>query len=341
MHPTSRLMKFWYRRNTLAWLLWPVSVVFCVLGFIRRFSYTSGMLKPVVFTTPVVIIGNISVGGSGKTPLLISICDYLTQQGRKPGVVSRGYGGRIKTVHALSSSDLAVDVGDEPLMIYQRTACPVVIGADRAAAVDYLLSSHDCDIVLADDGLQHYHLARTMEIAVVDAQIKHGNGFCLPAGPLREPVRRLQEVDLVIYNGIPDGTEWESKDKLFYQLDFSLIVNLLNAEQQPLSILKHQRVIAVAGIGQPSRFFRLLQQQGMDIEPRAYADHYVYTLEDINSWQGKTVIMTEKDAVKCRPLIQQQHTHAQFWYLPVKAHWSDALTRFMAWRLENLITGSE
>jgi len=315
-------MKYWYSQNIFAWLLWPLSLLFCLLVSVRRQCYLSGMFKSHQVDVPVVIVGNISVGGSGKTPLLIALCAFLKAHGKKPGVVSRGYGGSFTGVKQLDKTTVATEAGDEPVMIFQRSRVPVVVGADRPAAVDYLLANNDCDIVLSDDGLQHYRLGRTVEIAVVDAKRLQGNGFCLPAGPLRESARRLKNVDLIVYNGQP-GNDSAGVNN-FYQLAFEQAVNLVSGEKKSLQALNDQPVIAVAAIGYPERFFKLLTDEGLLIQPQAYPDHYAFTDKDINAWSGKCVLMTEKDAVKCQPYLQSmQHSNdgswRNIWYLPVTA----------------------
>jgi len=247
-------MKYWYSRNLIAWLLWPLSLLFCIVVFVRRQCYQLGIITSQHFDVPVVIVGNISVGGSGKTPLLISICEFLIEQGKAPGIVSRGYGGSVSGVKQIDGNDSAINVGDEPWMIFQRTRCPVVVGADRAAAVSFLLDNNNCDIVLSDDGLQHYRLQRSLEIAVVDARRLHGNRFCLPAGPLREPVSRLKKVDIIVYNGQPQQ-EIDAERNCFYQLEFDQIVNLISGEKKIIQALKKQPVIAVAGMVILNGFF--------------------------------------------------------------------------------------
>ncbi len=324
-------MKYWYSRNLIAWLLWPLSLLFCIVVFVRRQCYQLGIITSQHFDVPVVIVGNISVGGSGKTPLLISICEFLIEQGKAPGIVSRGYGGSVSGVKQIDGNDSAINVGDEPWMIFQRTRCPVVVGADRAAAVSFLLDNNNCDIVLSDDGLQHYRLQRSLEIAVVDARRLHGNRFCLPAGPLREPVSRLKKVDIIVYNGQPQQ-EIDAGQNCFYQLEFDQIVNLVSGEKKIIQTLKKQPVIAVAGIGHPERFFHLLSDAGLSVQQQPFADHYIFTGDDIAAWSGKCVLMTEKDAVKCQYHLQQkQNTGAadfsNLWYLPVTAICNNTLTQ--------------
>ena len=323
---------YWYSQNPVAWFFWPLSQLFCLISFLRRGLYRRGVLKSIAFDVPVVVVGNISVGGSGKTPLLIALCDYLKQQGKKPGVVSRGYGGTVEGVKQLDKSDAVKDVGDEPSMIFQRCACPVVVGRDRAAAVAYLLANNDCDIVLSDDGLQHYKLQRQFEIAVIDAVRKHGNGFCLPAGPLREKISRLKSVDLVVYNGKPQG-EVTGENSCFYQLKFEQVINILTGEKKALHSLQNLPVLAIAGIGFPQRFFDCLNAEGLLIQQQPYSDHYDFVESDVKTWAGKCVLMTEKDAVKCRKLLQvnaaDSNEYNDVWYLPVTAIMNDNLQNIL------------
>ena len=316
------------------WILLPVAALFCLLRFIRVWAYRLGLLQTRSFDKPVIVVGNINVGGTGKTPLIIALCEYLKQQGQTPGVVSRGYGGQFcqnnaSTVWQLTDSDQAERVGDEPLMIFQRTGCPVVIGRDRAAAAEYLLANNTCSVVLSDDGLQHYRLARQLELIVLDAKRLVGNGFCLPAGPLREPVSRLQSADLVVYNGMPETALAGSDAEMYYQLVFEECINVCSGQSKPLSELVSRDVlaVAVAGIGYPQRFFELLRRAGMQFESFGYADHHHYRLADIQTWQGRTVLMTEKDAVKCQQLIEAEKIDdcEDFWYLPVSARFSRQL----------------
>ncbi len=265
---------------------------------------------------PVVIIGNIVVGGSGKTPLLISLCEYIQQNGFKAGVVSRGYGGSVSGVKQVMENDSADLVGDEPLMIYQRTKVPVVVGADRVAAVNYLLENNPCDIVFSDDGLQHYRMRRDLEIAVIDSKRRFGNGFCLPAGPLRERVSRLNDVDMVVYNEVNSKVAGECS----YTLQIVSLQQLNGHESSSLSSFMHKPVHAVAGIGNPARFFEQLRHNGVDIIEHAFPDHHAYQQDDFSGWDKDCIIMTEKDAVKCRHL-----SLADAWIVTVEANFSELL----------------
>ena len=307
---------YWYESSLLLWLLLPLSWLYCLTSAIRRKLYQFNIKKSYAAQVPVVVVGNIVVGGSGKTPLLISLCEFVKDKGYKPGVVSRGYGGKLSGIKQLSDNDSAELVGDEPLMIYQRSNVPVVVGADRVSAVNHLLENNACDIVFSDDGLQHYRMKRDLEIAVIDAARKFGNGFCLPAGPLRETVSRLKEVDIVVYN----GHHLHEKNEYFYSLKI-VAINRLNAnESKVLSSFAGKSVHAVAGIGNPSRFFDQLRESGLDVIEHSFPDHHAYVQHDFSEWRSECIIMTEKDAVKCRDIALPDA-----WVVAVKADFSPAL----------------
>lgn len=298
---------YWYSQNPVAWLLLPLAGLFCLLAGLRRGLYRAGLLTSHKAPVPVIVVGNISVGGTGKTPLIIHLCQQLKAQGYRPGVISRGYGGHAEhyplSVNAHSD---ARQVGDEPLLIARRTGCPVAVGPDRLQDIDCLLAEGEPDIILADDGLQHYRLRRDGEIAVVDVSRLFGNGFCIPAGPLREPVSRLQTVDLVLLNG---GDEAQASFRVLAER----AVSLADTEQQrPLQQFAGQRVHAVAGIGHPQRFFHSLRQQGIDCIEHVFADHHDYQPSDLQFADELPVLMTEKDAVKCFQFDLKHH-----WYVPV------------------------
>lgn len=314
------LEHYWYQKNVLAWLLLPLSWLFCAVAITRRKFYKSGIKKSFSAEVPLVVIGNIVVGGSGKTPLLIAISEYLKEKGFNPGVVSRGYGGTASGLKQVEEGDPASLVGDEPLMIHQRADVPVVIGADRVAAVSRLLAQNQCDIILSDDGLQHYRMHRDLEIAVVDAGRKFGNGFCLPAGPLREPVSRLGDVDIVVYNTAGTGSSAGDTGACSYALKIVDLCHLSKGEQSKLHSFTGKTVHAVAGIGNPSRFFSDLRNSGVDVVEHAFSDHHVYTQDDFSGWDTDCIIMTEKDAVKCRVL-----SLPDAWIMRVRADMSDAL----------------
>ena len=321
----KRLDRYWYSQNPLAWSLLPLSWLYCALAWVRRRLYASGVMASTRLPAPVVIVGNISVGGTGKTPLLIALCELFQRRGLAVGVVSRGYGAATTGVHVLAEDDDPRVCGDEPLLIRRRTGCPVVIGRDRVAAARRLLETAACDLILSDDGLQHYRLQRDVELAVVDAQRGFGNGYCLPAGPLREPVSRLRQVDIVVshHQGAVDETV------IGFCLEFGDAVNLATHEARPLADFSGQRVHSVAGIGFPPRFFGQLRAAGLDVIEHAFADHHVYREAELDFGDELPVLMTEKDAVKCAGMRLPR-----LWQVPVTAKLSGALQRAILGRVK-------
>jgi len=320
----ERLQHHWYRLSPLHLLLFPVSLIFRTLAALRRFLYRSGILASVKLPVPVIIIGNISVGGTGKTPLTLWLAQQLIENGWHPGIVSRGYTKnkvRPKTPCKVSLDDSANMVGDEPLLMAQRALCPVWIGRDRpAAALALLQAQPECDIILSDDGLQHYRLQRDAEIVVVDGARRFGNGLLLPAGPLREPVSRLRQVDAIVING-----GHAQLDEFAMCLQGSLFYNLLNPEiALPASEFAGQRLHAIAGIGHPQRFFSYLEHLGLDAQQHAFPDHYTYSGADIAFEDADAILMTEKDAVKCAPFATEK-----CWVLRVDAQVTPALTQLI------------
>jgi tetraacyldisaccharide 4'-kinase len=305
-----RLDSLWYGPHPLSVLLAPLGRVFAWTAAARRRAYHSGVLHRVKLPVPVIVVGNITVGGTGKTPLVIWLVEALRAMGRRPGVVSRGYGGRASTwpQHVTADSDPAA-VGDEPVLIARRCACPVVTAPQRADAARTLLAEYDCDVIVCDDGLQHYALARDLEIAVVDGARRLGNGRCLPAGPLREPPSRLRHVDLVVVNG--EARAGECGMRLTGEQARAL---LDPSREQPLDHWRGAPVHAVAGIGNPARFFAHLRRYGLEVVEHAFPDHHRFQPGDIAFGDGRPVLMTEKDAVKCRAFAGDAN-----WYVPVDA----------------------
>lgn len=297
-----RIEDYWYSRSPVVLFLLPLSLLFGAVTTVRRWLYRRGVFRVRRAASPVIVVGNITVGGTGKTPLVIWLAEYLRSQGYKPGIVARGYGGKASVwpQQVRPDSD-AVVVGDEAVLLAQRSGCPVCVGPDRAAAITELLSHMDCDIVISDDGLQHYAMARDLEICVVDGERGFGNGFLLPAGPLRESTSRLSQVDLVITNGIKrKGTHGMSlRQPEVVQLDGS-------GDIVPLGRFNRKRVHAVAGIGNPERFFRLLTGNELDIVAHPFPDHHAYTAADLVFDEELPILMTEKDAVKCRRFPGEQ-----------------------------------
>ncbi len=304
----KRLDYYWSSINFVSILLLPLASFFCLISLIRKYLYRLGVLKSYKAPLPVVVIGNITVGGTGKTPLIIELVKQLQVQGRKPGVISRGYGGNAKSwPQVVNEVTSAEKVGDEPQLIFQHTACPLVVGPDRQQDIELLLKKFDCDVILSDDGLQHYALQRDIEIAVVDAQKRFGNGFCLPSGPLRESVSRLQQVDMVLLNG---GAE---QDMAFtMQATQCVSVGLEKSNSLSLNSFSGKTVHAVAGIGNPDRFFLMLKAHNIKVIPHSFEDHYIYKQSDLNFNDDLPVLMTEKDAIKC-----MQFTLLNHWSVPV------------------------
>lgn len=305
-------MKFWQEKTFVSYLLRPVEMVFRCFAAIRREMYHVGLLKSTKFPVPVIVVGNIYIGGTGKTPVVIALVEALKQAGFHPGVVSRGYKAKCRDFpHIVSVNDLASMVGDEPLLMVRRTQCPMVIAPKRPQAVAALLDNFpECDVVVTDDGLQHYALQRDIEIAVLDADRHFGNGFCLPAGPLREPVSRLHTVDYVITNG---AAEYENTFKINIKaLEF---INLLDpSKRESANFFKKQLVNAVSGIGSPQRFYRTLRSLGLIVSENTFTDHHAYTKDDFEHLQKNPIIMTEKDAVKCAGFATES-----MWYLAIAA----------------------
>lgn len=303
--------QLWYGDRSLAqWFLYPFSLIYRLVITLRRFYLQCFWQKPC--PVPLIVIGNISVGGVGKTPLVIELALRLKEKGLNVGIVSRGYGAQMKHFpYEVQLSDKASLVGDEPLLIAQKTQCPTVIAPQRTAAVDYLLKKYHCQIILSDDGLQHYKMARTIEIVVVDGTRKLGNGLCLPAGPLRESAARLKQADFIVVN---EGT-WNNAYSM--HLIPTSLVQLSTLNLVPIESLSGD-IAAVAGIGNPQRFYSTLTQLGIKFTPYSYPDHYQFKPEDLEC-EENIVIMTEKDAIKCRAFCTDS-----VYFLPVKAVLEDS-----------------
>ncbi len=304
--------RIWSGRSPLWLVLWPFSLLYGAISWLIRLSYQRGWRKRWRAPRPVIVVGNLTAGGNGKTPLVIWLVEALQARGLRAGVVSRGYGGKAEhyplLVTALTPTTQA---GDEPVLIAQRTGVPVAVAPQRRQAVEALLANHALDIIITDDGLQHYALQRDREIVVVDGIRRFGNGWWLPAGPMRERANRLQQVDAVVVNG---GVAAESE--IAMTLQPGLAVNLVTGETAALKTLPD--FVAMAGIGHPPRFFATLQQQGVQaVAEIAFADHHAYSEQELAELTRgeQSLLMTEKDAVKCRAFARKN-----WWYLPVDAH---------------------
>ena len=320
----ERVTHAWYASRTVLWLwlLWPLSLLYsCVVRF-RRFLYVKGLMRSQTSSVPVIVVGNLVVGGAGKSPLVSYLVRGFRKRGFNPGVVARGYGAQTshKTPFRVCADTSPFMSGDEPLMHAQVLGCRVSVCSERALAVRDLVEQ-GCDIVIADDGLQHYAMARDYEIAVFDAKRLAGNGHLMPMGPLREPMTRLKSVNKSVLNG---GKGNELANALGMDLVPTCIRSLddtiEHAIRDFIESARGQTVHAYAGIGRPERFFETLRGMGFELQTFPMADHHDFTLSDFANSAGHKIIMTEKDAVKCRQLNLQNA-----WYVPVEAQLSGDL----------------
>lgn len=300
----------WYGKSPLGALLAPLGWLYCAAMWLRTAAYRSGIARIGRVGVPVIVVGNISVGGTGKTPLVVWLARFLKSQGLRPGIVTRGYRGRAKKwpQQVRADSD-PIMVGDEPVLLARATECPVAADPDRLRAARTLTAHVECDVLVSDDGLQHLAMGRDVEVAVIDGTRRHGNGRCLPAGPLREPVSRLESVDLVVVNGPALGDEFGMR--LVAERAESLTEASL---RRPLEAFAGAPVHAVCGIAAPERFFDTLEQAGLTLVRHRFPDHYAFRASDIAFGDSLAVLMTEKDAVKCRRFADPRH-----WCVPIRA----------------------
>lgn len=303
--------RIWSGSSLIYLLLLPLSWLYGLVSGLIRLSYRCGLRKSWRAPVPVVIVGNLTAGGNGKTPMVIWLVEQLQQRGYRVGVVSRGYGGKSAVYPlVLNEQTTTRQAGDEPVLIYQRTGAPVAISPKRAEAVQALLEQGELDLIITDDGLQHYALQRDFELVVIDGVRRFGNGWWLPAGPMRERVARLKTVNACVANG---GIA--QPGEIAMKLRAQDAVNIASGERRPAIELPH--VVAMAGIGHPPRFFATLEKLGVEVDREvAFADHQEYHHGQLAALvsQGQTLLMTEKDAVKCRAFAQPD-----WWYLPVEA----------------------
>jgi len=299
----------WYRPTLLTLLLIPFSWLFGLVVAARKWAYSIGLFARPELPVPVIVVGNISVGGTGKSPVVAWLVGQLQLAGYTPGVVSRGYGGSsVAGARLVSSSADSAVYGDEPVMLAQMTGCPVCVSRDRVEGV-LALAGAGVNVVVADDGLQHYRMRREIEIVVSDGERGFGNGHLLPAGPLRESVRRLQEVDICLVNGGFDGTPGDG----IFRLGLLDVVSLDGSESRALTDFSGQQVWGVAGIGNPQRFFRLLRTAGIVVDETSVPDHGRLDIEELLNTRNQPVLMTRKDAVK-----YAGHSSAQAWFVPIE-----------------------
>jgi tetraacyldisaccharide 4'-kinase len=320
-----QLETIWYRDHALSRLLLPLSWVFRAIVAARRMAYLHTWLPRERVGVPVIVVGNLTVGGTGKTPLVLWLAEWLLARGYRPGIIARGYRGRAAAWPQWVRPDSdPVQVGDEAVLLARRSRCPVAAGPERARAAAMLVADRGCDMIVSDDGLQHYRLHRDLEILVLDGQRGLGNGRCLPAGPLREPASRRGSVDLIVCH----GADWPGTHRM--DLVGDRLVGVGDpARARTLADLQGHGVTAVAGVGNPERFFARLRAAGLRVDERPYPDHHAFSAEDAAQWPPGPVVMTEKDAVKCAAFAGADH-----WYLPVVARLDAAFATELKQRIE-------
>lgn len=338
----QRLQTAWLRRGALAWALWPLSLLFGLLVRFRRMLFRLGWLQATRQAVPVWVVGNLVVGGAGKTPTVLALCRWLQQQGRTPGIVSRGYGGQAQGVREVTPDSPADETGDEPLLLRWRSGVPVFVGRRRADAAQALLARHpEVDILVSDDGLQHLRLRRDLQLILFDAR-GAGNGWLLPAGPLREPMpRQVPARSLVVYNNTAASTPLpgnQATTRLAGAVPWAAWRAGQPATLEALETLaaqsERQPVWAAAGIAQPERFFGMLRQQGVRFTPVALPDHHDYATLP---WppDAADVLVTEKDAVKMRP---GAFGGTRVWVVPLDLHWDEGLSQALLGALRDAPT---
>jgi len=336
----------WQKRGVFARLLWPLSLLYGLARKVTIAAYRTGLKRPASVGIPVVVVGNLYTGGTGKTPLVIELVTRLKQRGWRPGVVSRGYGAAARQARMVTVTGDASEYGDEPLLIAIATGAPVAVGRDRLAAARLLRNTHpSCDVLVADDGLQHRRLARDVEIAVIHGR-GLGNGWLLPAGPLRDPPCRLRDVDAVVFNG-------QVQPVRIYSPFFHLLTEISDAyclarpeRRSSLDDLARQqaqgslRVLAACGIGTPETFFQMLQQHGLRFKALALPDHYAYRGSPFPRNGFDRILITEKDAVKCRADHALAHDE-RLWVVPLHTRLDHRLTDMIESRLQGARRGSK
>ncbi|MEL7297079.1 MAG: tetraacyldisaccharide 4'-kinase [Pseudomonadota bacterium] len=306
------LYNVWYHNAPMGWVLWPLEMLFRAVAALRRLTFRWSIQREQAAPVPVIIVGNISVGGSGKSPLVAWLTNAAQERGLTPAIISRGYGGdHSGEPLRVTEHVAAADCGDEALMLFQHTGAIVFVSRHRVAAARAAAAA-GANVIISDDGLQHYHLARDVEIAVVDARVEHGNGHCLPRGPLREPISRLQDCDLVVYASLPAGDS-----RIGYRLQNTHAVNAQTGGQEPLEAFAQTSVHALAGIGHPQRFFEALRAHGLNVEGHAIADHALAPERVLHPADELPVLMTAKDAVKYTSLT------GRHWIVPASVELSE------------------
>ena len=340
--PEAILTRAWIRRGILAWLLWPISLLFHLLTAFRRSLFRSGVLKTTRLPVPVIVVGNVFIGGTGKTPLVIWLADALRQSGHAPGIISRGHGAASNVPRLVQSDSPPEVVGDEPLLIAQRTRVPVAVGRNRPSAARTLLDVYpEVDVIISDDGLQHYALERDIEIVLFDAR-GAGNGWLLPAGPLREPASRRRDFTVINADRVSPGMP---ADAVRMHLAGEIAERLIDRSQRvALRSLPEfagadgaPRIVAAAGIGNPARFFAMLRGAGLRFEEMPLPDHYSFEQNVFAGLPADIILITEKDAVKCSR-IDTLKTDPRLWVVPVTAHIDGALAEKLLEKLRGYPT---
>ncbi len=322
-----KLDELWYTDSRLTWFLAPLTGIFAGISSLRRYLYVKGIKPSRKPAVPTIVVGNISVGGTGKTPLVVWLCQELRKAGYKPGIISRGYGSKAPAYPYVVDQHSPVEhSGDEPYLLQQATRCPLVISPVRTDAADHLLANFDVDVIVTDDGLQHYALQRDIEIIVIDAKRRLGNGHLLPMGPLREGAWRLKTADFVICNGghgQPDEISMHLKPAALRAV----------SDNRPVEHCVEGPMVAIAGIGNPQRFYNTLQENHFTIEDKlSFPDHHAFTEQElINFAKGRDLVMTEKDAVKCQSFAKEN-----WYYLPVIANLDEQFLPQLLLKLKDL-----
>ena len=324
------LQRSWYGPRPISFFI-PLSWLFAGLSALRRGCYRSGLFYTASLPVPVIVAGNISVGGTGKTPFIVWLAERLTQQGYRPGIVTRGYGGSSRHVRLVTPESDADELGDEAVLLARRTRLPVAAGRDRATAARLLLSRFSLDVLLSDDGLQHYSLPRSFEFILLDGGRGLGNRWLLPAGPLREPPERLDKAGMVVIKDVTGG-KLDLPSAVHMRLDTDTAVSLLDGSRRPLSSFSGQSVHALAGIADPEQFFAALRAAGITVEGRALPDHARLGSLDLEFPGNGPVFMTEKDAVKCRGMKLPRH-----WYVEASAVFDAAVATAIIERVKPLL----
>ncbi|HEV7166185.1 MAG TPA: tetraacyldisaccharide 4'-kinase [Gammaproteobacteria bacterium] len=321
------LLRAWYSPRPI-WFFIPLAWLFWLLSSLRRATYGLGVLQRASLPAPVIVVGNVSVGGTGKTLFVIWLAAALTQRGYKAGIISRGYGGKARQPMLVTPDSDPGIAGDEAVLLARRTGLPVAVCRDRAAAALMLCSRYPIDVLLSDDGLQHYRLPRDLEIVLLDGDRGLGNGWLLPAGPLRETEHRLDEADITVIKRSGAG-QFTWPGAIYMPLLAETAVSLADGRRMPLAEFAGRSVHALAGIGNPEQFFATLAAAGMQVDGRALTDHTSLTPADLQFADDKPVFMTEKDAVKCRSMALPRH-----WYVEASAHFAESDQALILERME-------